>query len=269
MERGERNRARLHLAATALIAYGFLGWPMAVLARRSLLVHMTQQCAVLLVIAPMLLVALGHSGVPALEPGRPLGRIARAVSAPLPATLFFNTVVIASFIPVVMNAAVRSVLAGAALDVALLTAGLVMWAPALASSPIQHGLGRAARAGYLIIQSVVPSFASLVFIFDRQPVYAVFRSAPRSLGLTPLVDQQLAGAFAKIVGLAVMLGAAGAILLRGDGSDDAASTQDPSAPRQPTARDQEAKSDALPEVLTWADVEQELRRVGFRENGDD
>ena len=255
---GEGRRVRRDLILPGLLAYAFLGWPVAALARRSLLVHMAQQCAILLAIAPLLVTALGRVQPDRLSESGRLGGALRAITRPVPATVVFNVAVIVSFVPVVMNAAVRDTAADAALDLGLLGAGLVMWTPALATSPVSHGLSRSVRAGYLIIQSIVPSFASLVFIFDRNPVYEVFRAAPRSIGLTPLVDQQLAGAFAKLVGLAVMLGAAGAILLR-SGGDEVEDEVD---------RSGSAPAEALPDFLTWADVEEELRRVGFRESED-
>jgi cytochrome c oxidase assembly factor CtaG len=130
------------------------------------------------------------------------------------------------------------------MDLLLLAGGLVMWVPALqvvpgAGRPLRH----AGRAAYLIVQSVLPSFASLIFIFDRHAVYAAFQHSARSVGLSPLADQQLAGVLAKVVGLAILLGAAGAILLRGDAA---------------------AEERLPPGTLTWDEVDRELRRLEDR-----
>lgn len=223
-------------ACGLLLLYVFLDWPVADLGARSLLVHLGQQTVLLLGVPPLLLLGgrtwMARWHVPGLV---------RRIVSPVRATVVFNAVVIASFLPAVMNGAVRHTWAGAALDLSLLLGGLVMWVPALqvvpgAGRPLRH----AGRAAYLIVQSVLPSFASLIFIFDRHAVYAVFRESARSVGLSPLADQQLAGALAKVVGLAILLGAAGAILLRGD----------------------PASEDHLPPgTLTWEDVERELRRL--------
>ena len=169
--------------------------------------------------------------------------VTRAVTRPVVATLVFNTVVIGSFLPPVMTAVVHSSWAAAGVGIALLVAGGVMWAPALRVLPGVGQLTRTGRAGYLLVQSILPSFASLVFVFARHPLYGVFRTAPRSIGLTPLVDQQLAGALAKVAGLVVLLGAAGWILLRSHQAEDAGRDPDP---------------------LTWDDVERELRRIERR-----
>ena len=222
-------------AGLALL-YAFLDWPVADLAGRSLLVHLAQQTVLLLAVPPLLL--LGSRWWTARL--RPPAAVRRVVS-PAGATLVFNAVVIASFIPAVMNGVVRDSGAAAGMDLMLLLAGVVMWVPALqavtgAGRPLSH----AGRAAYLIVQSALPSFASLIFIFDRHAVYDVFRESARSVGLSPMADQQLAGALAKVVGLAILLGAAGAILLRGDATSE----------------------DGLPPgTLTWDDVERELRRL--------
>lgn len=222
--------------AGLLLLYAFLDWPVADLSGRSFLVHLAQQTVLLLAVPPLLLLGsrawTSHLRLPATV---------RAVMSPAGATLVFNAVVITSFLPVVMNGVVRNSAAAAGMDLLLLVAGVVMWVPALQAVPgAGRPLGPGGRAAYLIVQSVLPSFASLIFIFDRHAVYDVFRESARTVGLSPLADQQLAGALAKVVGLAVLLGAAGAILLRGD-----ATTED----RLP------------PGTLTWADVEQELRRL--------
>lgn len=221
------------------LLYVFLDWPVADLARRSLLVHLAQQTILLLAVPPLLLLG-SRAWATRLHPPGPL----RRVLSPAGATLVFNAVVIASFLPAVMNGVVRHGLAAAGMDLVLLLAGLVMWVPALHVVPAAgRPLRPAGRAAYLIVQSVLPSFASLIFIFDRHAVYAVFRDSARSVGLSPLADQQLAGALAKVVGLAILLGAAGAILLRGD------ATTEEGLP---------------PGTLTWDDVERELRRLEGR-----
>lgn len=231
-----RARDQVSFAAALVLLYCFLDWPIADLADRSLLLHMAQQTVLLLVVPPLLLKGLrswiGVWRAPA---------VLRRLTSPVGATVTFNVVVLTSFVPAVMNGAVGNAWAQAALDVGLLAGGLVMWVPGLQALPgAGRSLGHAGRAAYLIVQSVLPSFASLVFIFDRHPVYAAFGQAPRSLGLSPLADQQLAGALAKVVGLAVLLGAAGTILLRGD----------------------DGVEDHLPPgTLTWDDVERELRRL--------
>lgn len=218
------------------LLYVFLDWPVADLAGRSLLVHLAQQTVLLLAVPPLLLLGSRAWTAHVRLPGA-FGR----VSSPGGATLVFNAVVIASFLPPVMNGVVRNGAAAAGMDLTLLLAGLVMWAPALQLGPGPgRRLSHAGRAAYLIVQSVLPSFASLIFIFDRHAVYDVFRDSAGSVGLSPLADQQLAGALAKVVGLAILLGAAGAILLRGDATSE----------------------DGLPPgTLTWNDVERELRRL--------
>ena len=244
---GPSARQRLAFGAGLLLLYVFLDWPVSDLGQRSLLVHMARQTVFLLAVPPLLLGGLPRWASDEVRDRAGAPGAVRLVLSPVTASIVFNAAVVVSCLPVVMDAGVRNPAIGAALDVGLLAAGLVMWTPALRAFSPPGGLRRGGRAAYLMVQSVVPSFASLVFIFDRNPIYAVFRRAPRTIGISPLVDQQLAGALAKVAGLAILLGAAGAILLRGGDSEE---------------------EELVPGTLTWDDVERELRRIDRRERRD-
>lgn len=223
-----------------------LTWPVADVANRSLLFHMVQQTLLLLAIPPLLMLGTPRWLIEVITRPRLVDAVSRFLARPLVSTVIFNSLVVVSFTTPVVNASARSDLAHAALNVTLLLTGAVMWLPALRILPGVGHLGRTGRAAYLIVQAVVPSFASLVFIFARHPLYEVFRH--RSLGLDPLIDQQLAGAFAKVVGLIVLTGAAWAMMAR--------STQ-------------LEQADVDPDPLMWDDVERELRRLERRPKRDD
>jgi putative membrane protein len=241
-------RQRASFACALLLLTVVLTWPVADLADRSLLIRMSQQCVLLLVVPPLLLLGLPRWLVDLVTRPPACDAVARFLGRPVVATVAFNGMVVASFLPQVVNASTRSWPVAAAVELGLLAAGVVMWAPALRVLPGVGRMTRTGRAGYLIVQSVVPSFASLVFVFARHPLYAAFRSAPRSLGLTPLVDQQAAGAMAKVVGLAVLLGTAGVMLMRSHHAEGAGLDPDP---------------------LTWDDVDRELRRLERRDRPKD
>jgi cytochrome c oxidase assembly factor CtaG len=118
-----------------------------------------------------------------------------------------------------------------------------MWMPALRTIPGERYLSTGGRAGYLMIQAILPSFPALVFIFAQRPLYAAYAQAPTTLGLAPLLDQQAAGALAKVAGLGILLGAAGFFLFRWHQAEETGSDPDP---------------------LLWDDVERELRRLERR-----
>ena len=85
----------------------------------------------------------------------------------------------------------------------VLLAGFVLWAPVLTHLPGTRHLSALARGGYLIVQSIVPSFLSVVWIFARRPLYPAYSHATVA-GMSPVLDQQLAGFAAKLSTIAVL-----------------------------------------------------------------
>ncbi len=129
----------------------------------------------------------------------------------------------------------------AGLDLAVLVAGFVLWLPVLGRLPGVARPSALGRAGYLIVQSIVPSFLAVVWIFARHPLYSAYADHGRVLGLAPLTDQQLAGFVAKLGTIAVLWTVAFVAVTRA------------------------AHADGDEEPLTWADVERQLQRVARRE----
>jgi cytochrome c oxidase assembly factor CtaG len=103
-----------------------------------------------------------------------------------------------------VSLAAHSDLARVAIELVVLASGFVLWAPVLSALPGTPRLSPLARGGYLIVQSVVPSFLSIVWIFARHNLYPSFTHRGKVVGLTPLLDQQLAGFLAKLSTIAVL-----------------------------------------------------------------
>ena len=159
------------------------------------------------------------------------------------ATLLFNAAVVASFVAPAINGEARSGAIAAGINLGLLAVATLMWIPALRTIPGERYLSTGGRAGYLMVQAILPTFPALVFIFAQHPLYSAYAQAPTTLGLSPLLDQQVAGALAKVAGLGILLGAAGFFLLRWHHAEEDGSDPDP---------------------LLWDDVERELRRLERR-----
>jgi putative membrane protein len=225
-----------------------LGWPLADLADGSLLARMTQRSLLLLVAPPLLLLGLPRWLVDRLTRPALVDTVLGALTQPVVATLIFNGVVLASFISPAINGEARSGSMAAGIDLALLIAAIIMWMPALRTIPGERHLSTGARAGYLMVQAVLPTFPALVFIFAQHPLYSAYAQAPTALGLSPLLDQQVAGALAKVAGLGILLGAAGFFLLRWHQAEEHGADPDP---------------------LLWDDVERELRRMERRSRRSD
>ena len=95
-----------------------------------------------------------------------------------------------------------------------------------------------AKGGYLLVASLVVTSLSFIWIFARHPMYHSFTNQSRLLGLSPLLDQQLAGFVSKLGAYFPMWAIAFVLFARaGDGGDD----------DQPELR--------------WVDVERELERA--------
>jgi len=219
-------------------------WPIADLARRwSMLAHVTQHVVLLLVAPPLLLLGLPDWLAAKLTAKAVVDQIVARLTRPVTATILFNAVVIGSMAPVVVDAEARSAPIHGVVNLALFLVGIIMWTPVLHALPGRHQLSAAGKVGYLFVQSIVPNFPALILIFADHVLYGAFATAPRALGISPLLDQRLAGAMAKMGGIGILWITAGVILMRAQRAEERG---------------------ADPEPLTWRDVERELERVERR-----
>ena len=111
----------------------------------------------------------------------------------------------------------------------MLASGFVLWAPVLTELPGAPRLSALGRGGYLIVQSIVPSFLSIVWIFARHSLYPPFTHTGTVAGMSPLLDQQLAGFLAKLSTIAVLWTVAFVIMTRAQSPRPPARTPNPSS----------------------------------------
>ena len=240
-------------AVTRRQAWSFLGgivvllvactWPVADLAAHRLLVALVVQRLLFVLAAPPLLLG----GVPVTVVARAtrpaaVDATARFLLRPVPAIAIVTVVAVTTLSTPAVEAQAASTAVRGALDAALLAAGVVLWLPVLRPLPGTRGMSALGRAGYLIVQSIVPSFLAVVWIFARHPLYPVYAHAGRTFGMSPLLDQQVAGFVAKLATIFVLWTVAYVIVTR---SERRAETGEG-------------------EPLTWADVERELQRAERR-----
>jgi cytochrome c oxidase assembly factor CtaG len=146
-----------------------------------------------------------------------------------------------------VSLAVNDVVARVGIQLLVLASGFVLWAPVLSELPGATRLSALGRGGYLIVQSIVPSFLSIVWIFARRPLDAAYSHQGKVLALSPVLDQQLSGFLAKLSTIAVLWTVAFIIMgraqvLSGSEDDD--------------------------EPLLWTDVEREIERADRRQRRD-
>lgn len=238
-------RQWLFLAGALLSLAVALTWPVADLAAHwSLTALLAQRLLLTLAVAPLLLLA---------TPSPLLARITRPafvdaaldfMTHPVVAVAVFTAVAVGTLATPVVAAQSSSGLARAGIDTALLGAGLVLWGPVIRHIPGAHRPGPLGMAVYLFVQSILPTFPAVVFIFARHPIYPAFAEVHRAIGVSALADQQIAGVVAKVATLPVLWTVAWAALARAQ------------------SLDREGK-DA--DTLTWAEVERQLERAARAE----
>ena len=237
------TRQRVLFVAGVVVLAGALTWPVADLAAHWLLLALVLQRLLLTLAVPPLLV-LGTPRPVLARLTRPpaVDAVLRVVVRPLPAVIIVTVVAVGTLTTGAVGLAARSDAARVAIELVVLASGLVLWAPVLSELPGAQRLSSLGRGAYLIVQSIVPSFLSIVWIFARHSLYPPYAHAGKVAGLSPLLDQQLAGFLAKLGTIAVLWTVAFVIMTRAPG--DVAEHEEP---------------------LMWSDVEREIERADRRD----
>ena len=88
----------------------------------------------------------------------------------------------------------------------------------------------------------------MVWIFARRPLYASYDHHRTVLGMSPVLDQQLAGFLAKLCTIAVLWTVAFSLMMRSHAAVEVGED---------------------PEPLLWSDVEREIQRADRRATADE
>ena len=219
-------------------------WPLGDLAAHWLLMALVLQRLLLtLAVPPLLVLGTPRPLIARLTRPAPVDAVLRVAMRPGPAVAIVTVVAVATLTTGAVSLAARSDAARVGIELVVLASGFVLWAPVLTELPGAPRLSPLGRGGYLIVQSIVPSFLSIVWIFARHSLYPPYSHQGKVVGLTPLLDQQLAGFVAKLSTIFVLWSVAFVIMTRAQSADVAG--QD--------------------EPLMWSDVEREIERADRRE----
>jgi cytochrome c oxidase assembly factor CtaG len=243
--RPARRHQRRLLAGGALALFVAVWWPLADLAAHwSLLALVVQRLLLTLVAAPLLLAALPAETLARLT--RPLlaDRALEVLTLPAVAVALFTLVAVGTLLPPAVAFDSAGGWHAGLFDAVLLGAGLVLWGPVLEHVPGTSRPGPLGVAVYLVVQSLVPTFLALVFVFARHPLYPAYARAGGAIGLSPLADQEVAGIVGKVGTLPILWTVAWRELAR-------------------ARRAEETGQDTRP--LRWLDVERRLARAERRE----
>ncbi|HWD55225.1 MAG TPA: cytochrome c oxidase assembly protein [Acidimicrobiales bacterium] len=239
------GRQRGVFVAGAVLLGAAVTWPLGDLAAHWLLVALVlQRLLLMLAVPPLLVLGTPRPLLVRLTRPVPVDAVLRVVVRPIPAVAIVTVVAVATLTTGAVSLAARSSVAQVVLELVVLGAGFVLWAPVLHELPGAPKLSALGRGAYLIVQSIVPSFLSIVWIFARHPLYPAYAHSGKVIGLSPLLDQQLSGFVAKLGTIAVLWTVAFVVMTRADASDTAGKDAEP---------------------LIWSDVERELERADRRE----
>lgn len=228
-----------------VLAVATTAWPLEDLATHRLLTALVvQRLVLMLAVAPLLLAGCPDGLLASMTRPAPIDAVVRRCTHPMVAVVVVTVVSIGTLTAGAVSLQARSAAAAVLFDLALVLAGVVLWAPILRRLPGTPRLSPLGCAAYLIVQSIVPSFLSVVWVLSRHPLYPVYAHAPRLWGVAPLTDQIVAGFVAKLTTIAVLWTVAFVIVTRADHRGDLEESTE----------------------LRWADVEREFERAERRRN---
>lgn len=215
-------------------------WPVGDLAAHwSLTFLVIQRLLIILVVPPLLAGGTPRTFLASLTKPTLIDQLVSNCTKPAVAVALVTVTGVGTLVIPVVDAAATWMPVRVAVDAVLLAAGLVMWAPVLDFLPGTRRLTPLGKAAYLVVQSMLPGFFSVVWIFARHPLYHAFE---RTFGpLSPVGDQQLAGFAAKLGTIAVLWTVAGVVVTR-------------------SARREDSGDEGVGTLL-WLDVQRDLERL--------
>ncbi|HEV2809692.1 MAG TPA: cytochrome c oxidase assembly protein [Acidimicrobiales bacterium] len=232
-------------------------WPVHDLGEQYLYgIHMGQHLLLTLVVPPMALLATPTWLARMLVgQGRGYG-IVRRLARPVVATLIFNAVVVFTHWPAVVNTSVSNGVLHYGVHVVVVATALLMWMPVAGPLP-ELRLSLPMQMGYLFLQSIIPTVPAGWLTFADGIVYRAYDVVPRVFGMSIAHDQQMAGMLMKVGG-GLFLWTVITMLFFRFATSKELDDRSRGVPLDRRAPVRTADGD----VLTWEQVERELRRAG-------
>lgn len=217
-------------------------WPVADIAKKDwLLARMLQQLLITLAAAPLLLMAIPKGSFVFFTRPRFVDFTLALLARPVPAILLFSAAAILAMTPALVAFEISSLVTEQLMQLILFLAALIVWTPILRLLPGVRQLSTAGRLAYLFVLSLLPNIPAIVLIFAKRSLYPSYLNS--AMGVGAVADQELTGALAKLVSLAVFWGVALSVLLKADRNEEMGLDPDP---------------------ITWDDVKRELDRNAKR-----
>jgi putative membrane protein len=206
-------RAALFATGIALLFLAYAS-PVAAIGEQELFsAHMLQH-VVIGDLAPLCLLA-GLTG-PMLRPLlalRPVERL-RVLANPAVALPVWALNLYVWHVPFLYEAAVEHSAVHALEHIAFFSAGIVVWLPVLETLPAPEWFGTGPKLAYIAVVRLVETLLGNVFVWSGSVFYGVYDRGEELWGVSPLQDQNLAGAVMMIEGSIVTIVALAWLFLR-------------------------------------------------------
>ena len=204
-ERPASRRQVIWFSSGVLVILAASLWPVHDLSERYLLsAHMVQHTLISLVAPPMLLLGMPAWLLRRILAPRALRAVVRQFTRPFIALVVFNTVIVLTHWPAVMNLMLRHHPLHLVGHLVLFLSATAMWWPVVSPLPEMPTLSYPGRMLYLFLQSIVPTVPASFLTFGSQPLYSFYATAPRIWGMSVLTDQTVAGLIMKLLGGAIL-----------------------------------------------------------------
>jgi putative membrane protein len=185
-----------------LVLWGASDWPVHDISEEYLYsVHMMQHMALSYFMPPLALMATPMWLARAMIGDGRVYKVMHRLTHPVVAAVLFNGMVMVIHIPMLVNASVTSSspFLHYSLHVLVVSTALLMWMPVCGPIP-EFRISVMGSMIYLFLQSVVPTIPAAWLTFAEDVVYKSYDTPVRLWGISPVEDQQMAGAAMKVGG---------------------------------------------------------------------
>ncbi len=194
------NQKRFFIVGVAMLWLA-ADWPMHDIAEEHLyFVHMLQHLLISFIIPPLLLLAMPAwlARLVVLEDGTPQ-RILRVLTKPIVAGTIFNALQILTHWGAVVNLSSDNGPFHYTIHLLVFASALLMWFPVV--GPLKElQMGEPGKMLYLFLRSIGPTVPAGWLTFAEGVVYEAYETDDALWGISPVEDQQAAGAVMKVIG---------------------------------------------------------------------
>jgi putative membrane protein len=202
-------------ALGVILLWATLDWPVGALGAGYLAsVHALQYLSLAMIVPVLLLVASAPALASWMDGASKTARLMAQATRPLVALLLFATVMIATHAPRVVDGLMQHQLGAFALDVVWLASGIIFWWSVVVRERSRTLFNAPMRMLYVFVGTLPHLFIAMWLLLADLPVYATYELAPPFPGLTPRMDQQLAGGVLLLIGTPLVLAAISVIFFR-------------------------------------------------------